>query len=838
MTQPFDQDARDGVSAQQMAGTPSPLPPGQSDDALATVELGPVLAHVAGFAAGPLGAARVRARRPTTDVEWIREELARVGETALLFRRGEGLLAEAVPDVQRPLARLRVEGSVLEAHEAAALRRMLAAARLVAQDLRRVADAAPRAAALLAPLPDKTIERRLELAVDDDGQVLDTASPALAAARRDVQTARARLIRRLEELLRRIERDGASGGSVTMRGGRYVIPVRRELRQRPSGIIHDESASAGTLFIEPAEAVELGNALREAEVAEERETLRVLRELTALLRPALDELRGAFEMCIAVDDLVARARYMAAHDAEVPAVELAPAPLVVVNGRHPLLLAQAAGVVPFDLAMSRAERTLLVSGPNTGGKTVLLKATALLSALAQSGIVPPAGAGTLLPAYDAFFADIGDRQSISASLSTFSAHVAMLRRILEEAGDGSLVLLDEVGSGTDPAEGAALAAAVLVALTRRGTLTLATTHLGALKSLAAAEPGVVNASLEFDSATLTPTYRFTKGVPGRSYGLAIARRLGVSPAVLTDAEARVPTAERELDTLLAEVEARRQALDAAEIALSERLVDADALAARLRVQEESQTARDSELRRREKEADRQGREQARRYLLEARERVEEALGVARRAADQAEAREARRIVEAGIQGAGETVENGTAGGRTAGTATPGTATAGAGTAGAGTAATAGAGQVTVGRRVRVRGMTGEVLDVRSDGKLSVGVGAMRMVVDASEATLVAGAPPSRPQPSAAAPAGESHDAAFEIDLRGMTGDEAEAVTLAAIDAAVLAEHPYLRVIHGKGTGVVRERVRRLASSDRRVARFEFAPAPQGGTGVTILEFGA
>jgi DNA mismatch repair protein MutS2 len=406
----------------------------------------------------------------------------------------------------------------------------------------------------------------------------------------------------------------------------------------------------------------------------------------------------------------------------------------------------------------------------------------------------------------------------------------MLRRVLDEAGAGSLVLLDEVGSGTDPAEGAALAAAVLVALTRRGALTLATTHLGALKSLAAGEPGVVNASLEFDAGTLTPTYRFAKGVPGRSYGLAIARRLGVDRDVLADAERRVPAAERELDTLLAEVEARRQALDGAEAALAGRLVEADALAARLRVQAESQVARDAELRRREKDAERQGREQARRYLLEARDRVEEALGVARQAADQTAAREARRIVETGIQGDGVSVED----------ATPATEDVGQ------TAARVGPDRdipgtttLTQGRRVRVRGMTGEVLEVRSDGRIAVGVGAMRMVVDATEATVIAAEPPSRrAAPSPSRPEHQPPDAAFEIDLRGMTGDEAEAVTLAAIDAAVLAEHPYLRVIHGKGTGVVRERVRRLAATDRRVSRFDFAPAQQGGTGVTILEFGA
>src|SRR6185295_4848411 len=334
------------------------------------------------------------------------------------------------------------------------------------------------------------------------------------------------------------------------------------------------------------------------EVEEEREVLRVLRELTDLLRPALPELRELVEMCVAVDDLVARARYAVAVEGEVPDVSPAPADLVVVRGRHPLLLAAAEPVVPFDVELPTGERTLLISGPNTGGKTVLLKAVALAAALAQSGIVPPVSAGSRLPVFRRFYADIGDRQSIAASLSTFSAHVRMLRRVLEEADDATLVLLDEVGSGTDPAEGAALAAAALVSLTARRSLTLATTHLGTLKDVASHTPGVVNASLQFDAATLTPTYRFLKGVPGRSYGLAIARRLGVSPEILADAEQRLPDAERSLDRLLAAVEERQRELARRQAEVEERATDQDALAARLAVQQASQTAREAELRRR------------------------------------------------------------------------------------------------------------------------------------------------------------------------------------------------------------------------------------------------
>jgi DNA mismatch repair protein MutS2 len=757
----------------------------------------------------------VRRRRPTLDLDWIHLELARVGEVAGVFRRGDTLLAEPIPDVSHALARLRIEGSVLDGADLVAIQRVLAAGRRVHADLRRVQEAAPLAAALAQPLADKAVERRMEQSLDADGSLLDTASPALAAARRAVHQARHRLLRRLDSMIRGLDSTvTAADASVTVRGGRYVIPVRRDSRSRPPGIVHDESGSAGTLFVEPTEAIELGNALREAEIEEERETLRVLRELSGMLRPELPVLRGILEMCVAVDDLVARARYAVASEGEVPEVVPAPAGLRMVNGRHPLLLAGTEPVVPFDLEMDRDERTLLISGPNTGGKTVLLKAVGLASALAQSGIVPPVGAGTRLTAFGGYFADIGDRQSISASLSTFSAHVAMLRRVLAEADATALVLLDEVGSGTDPAEGAALAAAILASLTGRGALTLATTHLGALKDLAGHTPGVVNASLQFDAATLTPTYRFIKGVPGRSYGLAIARRLGVGAAVLADAEARVPDAERNLDALLAAVEERGREVREIRARLDQREAELATLGARLTLQEENQRAREAELKRLEKDADRAGRRVAKQYLMEARQLVETSLGAARAAGDEAAAREARRMVEEGIREQGEQLE----------------AAERRDTAPAGTRDVS-----AIGVKSRVRlpsGGTGEVLELRTDGTAVVAIGAMKVVLDA--ALLVA--LPAGDARGRAARLDPIAPAALEVDLRGFTGDEAEQATIAAVDAAVLAEQPFLRIIHGMGTGVVRDRVQRVVSGDRRVTRFGYAPRNQGGSGVTIVEF--
>ncbi|MDH5315196.1 MAG: Smr/MutS family protein [Gemmatimonadota bacterium] len=793
------------------------------DRTLLTLDYSAALDVVAGYASGPLGGARTRSRLPSLDPEWIRGEMALVAEGLVLLRAGDGLEITPVPEIGRALDRLRIEGSVLDGHDLVVIRAALAAARLVAREIRRVAPRAPRIGLLEVPVADRRIEQRLEQSVDPDGELLDGASPGLARARREVHAARERLVRKLESVLRSLDAQAApSGAAVTVRGGRYVIPVRRDSRFRPQGIVHDESGSAGTLFIEPTEAIDLGNALREALADESREVLRVLRELTEMLRPELETIRAGHGMCVEADDLAARARYAHAVAGEVPAIEPAGGGLVVRNGRHPLLLARGAEVVPFDLVLEPGERTLLISGPNAGGKTVLLKAVGLFTAMVQAGVVPPLGPDSRLPVFTRFFADIGDNQSIAADLSTFSAHLATLRGVLAEADESTLVLLDELGSGTDPSEGAALAWATLETLTRRRTLTLATTHLGALKTLASHVPGVVNGSLEFDAATLSPSYRFQKGVPGRSYGLAIARRLGVDPEVLARAEAKVPEGERALDRLLHEVEARDQQLRSQETALAGRVEEtsrqAEALAHRL----EDVRVREQELRRRERDAEQRARAQSRDYLLTARRQVEEAVRVALLARSEEEAREARRLVEEAIQSASARPQPAADGSPDRRVLRPA-------------------------QRVRLgTGGTAKIESIRDDGKVLVTAGSIRMVVPA-DAIVEVIPDPTAPQGGRARPGrsggsavdGSGFDqAAFDVDLRGMRVDEAESAVVAALDAAILADNPFLRIIHGKGTGAIRALVHELLQADRRVRRFALAPANQGGSGVTVAEFRA
>ena len=803
------------MQARESVGTPFQFLAAVSGPTNDALEFRRALEVVATHARGPLGAERILQRRPSSDRFEIEGSLAPVAELLTLWGRGEVIDIPPVPEMGPVIARLRVAGSVLDGWELALVKQTLVAARIAAAEIRRVADEAPALAASVVPLPDRAIDQRLVAAISDEGEVLDTASPGLFRARREIHAARERLIKKLEQVLRGADPHAVpAGAQVTVRSDRYVIPVRRDSRSRPEGIVHDESASQGTLFVEPTAAIEFGNALRGAIVDAERELLKVLRELTDLIRPAAELIDAVHEMCVAGDDVLARVRYAHGVRGTVPTV--GGDALVVRDARHPLLIDRGIAVVPFDLSLEASERTLLISGPNAGGKTVLLKTAGLAVLLTQSGIVPPVGPGTAVPVMTSVFADIGDHQSIAADLSTFSAHVASLRQILAEAGPSTLVLMDEIGSGTDPAEGGALAAASLRALTARGARTIVTTHLGSLKTLAGEVPGIVNGSLEFDADLLKPTFRFRKGVPGRSYGLAIARRLGVDPAVLAEAEQSVPSQERALDELLAKVESRARDQERRDTELAARDLDVSGREANAEAIGEAQAAREKELRRREREAERIGRQEARRHLLDARNTVEEALRAAQGAADPARARDARRIIEEAVvseRAAIDAVDQ-----ADVLEVDPGAV-------------------VKPGQRVRLSaGGTGTVLEVRHDAKAVVALGSVKLVVPVTDLTPVMGAAPARPKSQAAD--FEPTAAAFEIDLRGMRGDEAVTVTTAALDAAILSENPYLRIIHGMGTGVVRDRVRQVLKSDRRVVKFEFAPRNQGGTGVTIVEFGA
>jgi DNA mismatch repair protein MutS2 len=790
--------------------------------ALAVVQYPEALGVVAGYASSHLGAQALRAFEPATSRIWIETELRRVEEMATLLVRSEQWAMPRIPDVRAALRKAAVAGAALDGSELNELAVLLHAAKAVKAVVHRQQEHWPLLAELAQPLVTlDRLEQQIAQAIDDGGEVRDHASRELTRVRRELRGARARIVEQLERYMAALPaRFQVQDASVSIREGRYVIPVRREGRSEIGGIVHDESATGGTLFIEPPVAIDLMNRLRELEIAETREVQRILRELTAAVYPHAEELRVTLEQLVLLDTLYARARYAAAHGGYRPGLQEAERrDYRVFHARHPLLLAhaqanpQAVGeVVPFELVLEAEERTLLVSGPNTGGKTVLLKAVGLISLLTQSGIIPSVGPGSMLPVFDDVFADIGDEQSIEASLSTFSAHLKNLREILEHADDRSLVLIDEMGSGTDPTEGGALAQAILVSLTRRCALTIATTHLGQLKLLPGIEPGVVNASLQFDAAELRPTYRLQKGIPGRSYGLAIARRLGFPVQVLAAAETHLPEQEREMGRLIAELEEKEAALADA-LAQTERdRIELDALRKEI---EEKRTA----LTQRERDAERRARQQARDLLLNAREEVEQTIRELRTSvAEQTSqdevkqaARTARRRIEETVRAQAEKmpVED---------------------------APAAPSGVVEVGATVQVTatGALGTVIELR-DGRAIVEIGGLRMQVPVRGLVRV-------PEPQKAKPAmhvrswNESDfDAAPEINLIGKRADEAIAELTPAIDAAIRADLASLRIVHGKGTGALRAVVAQTLKADPRIKSYRSGTHTEGGAGVTVAE---
>jgi DNA mismatch repair protein MutS2 len=796
--------------------------------ALRVIEFPAALELVAGKASSALGAERLRESSPQTAKAWLDSEHARVAVVRSLIESELHWHPQAIPDIRTALDRLRVEGASLAAADLLAISGVLRSSRLTREALK--SEQIPALSrALLAPELESLIaspadEKKVATAIDDDANVRDEASPQLRRIRRELRGSQGELIKLLERVIARLEpHQQVHDMSVTVRNGRFVIPVRREARTAVGGIVHDTSSTGGTLFVEPPAAVEAGNRIRELEVEEIREIDRILAELTEMLRPSRDAIAATLQALIELDSLYARARFGIEFECGTPELGAAADGFAIINGRHPLLLAQAIPVVPFDLALEPAERTLLISGPNTGGKTVLLKSLGLFAAMAQSGIPVPVGKGSRLAIFDEVFADVGDEQSISSSLSTFSAHVRNLAEVLRFATGESLVLIDELGSGTDPVEGAALGGAILESLTRRGSLSVATTHLGALKDLAAEVPGVVNASLQFDSVALAPTYRLIKGIPGRSYGLSIARRLQLPDEVLDRAEARLPTGERDVNALLAELEAREQRLTESEKEIA-------AIGDDVRRRAKRVADRERSVKERERNAERDARKEARRVLLDARDEVENTIRELRQNASNAAeeaAREARRKVEQLAADEARAIsaldEAATADARGAGEREYEPSLS--------------SGAPIEGDFVSVPSMGGRVarlMEFRGDDAI-VAMGSVKLTVPRS-ALERAPAPESgeRVQVAIKGDVPELH-VSSEIDLRGMRAAEVDDLVMRSVDSAVRADLKTLRFIHGKGTGALRERVAEMLRKESRVSSFRLGAWNEGGAGVTVVE---
>ena len=687
---------------------------------------------------------------------------------------------------------------------------------------------APQLAAVrddLDPAPE--LAERIGRTVDEAGEVLDTASAELAAVRKRMRTAQDRVRERLNTMLRSSQMAGIIGEPiVTVRAGRYVIPIRAEAKGRVKAIVHDQSASGATLFVEPLTVVDLNNEWTEAALAEEREEERILEELSRSVEARAETLQESLAALARADLWIARARLAAQHDAVRPTV--ADDAVELLSARHPLLGPSA---VPIDLRLGDrfGYRALVVTGPNTGGKTVSLKTLGLLALMHQAGLRVPAAGAARMPVFRRVMADIGDEQSIAQSLSTFSSHLRNVVRFVDAAAPATLVLLDEVGAGTDPTEGSALAMAILSRLLDAGATVAATTHYAELKSFATEHPGVTNASVEFDVRTLRPTYRLTIGLPGKSQAFAIAERLGLGAEILADARARVSADHATMEETLAAI-ARSQ--DAHAAALEQAAADRAAAA------DERERARAGVSR---------ARDEAARMLSEARRAAEDLVSRAEREVAELR-REMTRQRNLGRARGGtrpdaaafdELSKRATRVRTEAADVAVSVAASDDAAASADAAAPQPQPRVGAWGRSRTLGSTGRILEVSGrTGRVTLETEGARVVVPEDDVEVVP-EPISGPVAPDTEPEELRRRALQQVSptlvLRGERVEAALEQLDAYLDQALLAGLDSVAIVHGSGTGALRRAVREALGAHPRVRGVRTGRREEGGDGTTVAE---
>jgi DNA mismatch repair protein MutS2 len=786
------------------------------DLVLAKLEFPEILDRLARQCRFTVAAERACELGPSGDPETVDYLLQVTDEAVNLLTDFPDVSIGGVRDVRVLIERAN-KGARLQPGELLQILDMISAARSLRRSFLRLPDATVRFPHLLEfvehiiELPD--LETDINRSIGPRGDVLDTASPDLGKIRREVRVAHSRLMERLNALVNGGKYANVLQDSIiTTRDGRYVVPVRSDARAQLPGVVHDSSASGQTLFVEPIEIVELNNKWRERQLDEQHEIDRILDQLSGKVGDRSGEIAAAVEAAAAMDLAMAKARLafeMRAHRSSLGAGGEAAAHghpqhrISLRKARHPLL--DPATVVPIDVELGEDFRVLLITGPNTGGKTVALKTIGLLALMAQTGLFIPADDGSVLSVFPAIFIDIGDEQSIAQSLSTFSGHIRTVIAMLRDVTVDDLVLLDELGAGTDPQEGSALARAIVSRLLDIGPLVIATTHYPEVKAYAFATPGVENASVEFDVKSLAPTYRLMIGVPGRSNALAIASRLGMPKEILDAAAGLLDPDELRVDSLLQDIRRRRD--------------EADRFRDRAKSDQDQAEALRQEAERRLEEAEVERRTARGEALAEAEVELEEARETLKRLQRD---RGSLQIAREQIEERRRDVENATHRMRTfrrEKITRP--------------AQTQGKKQIAAGDRVRIIPLDqeGEVIAI-ANGFADIMLGSMKTrqpvgVLDRLGRARQVESPRPIVMPAPAATVN------LELDLRGYRAAEIEAMLDEYLEAAYRQGMPFVRIIHGKGTGALRKVVRDVLATHPAVASHESAPANQGGDGATI-----
>ncbi|MFN7982321.1 MAG: endonuclease MutS2 [Vicinamibacterales bacterium] len=789
--------------------------------ALRALEFDRIVDAVRGFAQTPMGDERLADLTPSVERRAVAELLAATSETGRFLARHGRFPLRAHEDFQQILAALSVEGRALEALRLVALASFLDSVEETCASIRRDSASFPRLAAAALPAASfKSETTRTRACIDASGDVMDDASAALRGIRDRLRRQKTKLRGTLESYLRgRDTSKYLQDQVVTERNGRYVIVVKAEHRGDVPGLVHGASTSGASVYLEPLSTVEVNNDIVALQEQEAEEVQRILLELTDAFRVRAADLDGTIEAATALDVMQARARYSESIDGVEPvlssdgAVELQAA-------RHPLLKAP----VPVTIKIIPPATVLLVTGPNTGGKTVALKTLGLLALMAQSGLRIPASDGSRLPVFKTVFADIGDEQSIEASLSTFSAHITNLASMDRDLVVPSLVLLDEVGSGTDPIEGGALGVAVIDHFRRRGATLMATSHYDALKSYASTTEGVASAAFGFAPSTFAPTYELIYGSPGRSLALEIASRLGLASSIVTAARNNLTTREAQLAEHLAKIDHDMRALEHdRQMATRER----EALAAeRSRLHQ-----RELALKEREESARKKLAENLESQAREAKKQIEGVIAKLKQKTQALADEAASRRVNTGASGAARVEARDAVDAVVQGILEP------AGAAPAQPAVPVVSAPVTVGARVAVAGLGLEgVVTALHDNSAEVDVRGKRMRANVRDLRVTAA-----PSGTSSAKVSVHTDLAprdstpSELNVIGCTVDEALTRVERFLDESLLTDQRVLRFVHGHGTGQLKRAIAGFLKQHPLVVNITPAPPNQGGGGVTVAE---
>ncbi len=798
---------------------------------LNVLEYPKILQRLAGFCDFSASMDLARELEPTSSFELA---IARTAETTearkLLSMQSTGV--GAAHDI-RPQADLAARGGVLDPHALLDVKSTLISCRDLKKSFEKRTDEYPRLTQVAMGLPETHgLVDAITRILSDRGEILDSASPKLGDIRRNLRVAQDRLMTRLQKYVTDSKTVSMlQEPIVTQRDGRYVIPLRAEFKGKIKSIIHDQSSSGATLFIEPLPVVEANNQIRELQLAERDEERRILAEVSAQVGEHVTELKYGVENLAVLDLAFAKAKYAEELHASEPILHelkvvgskvegskpsnLQPATLKLLDARHPLL--DPNNVVPIDVDPAPGTQAIVITGPNTGGKTVSLKTVGLLVVMAQSGLHIPAQSGSELPCFHSVWADIGDEQSIEQSLSTFSGHITNIIRILKKMDSRSLVIFDELGSGTDPQEGAAIARAILSHLLESGAMTLVATHYPELKTFAHGTEGVVNASLEFDIRTLRPTYKLTLGLPGRSNALLIAQKLGLPQSIIDDARAEINPLDLRADKLLDDIRKERNRTS--------------------REREKLEKARDkleAQTRELEKRLDKIE-DERRETLAKARAEGELEVAVLKQNMDSLKSQlkkakqplEAIKAIEEKIEKIEEKVEAPVERRRTED---------------GGRSSVIGPSSIKLGERVTVRSLNAEGLVTalgEFDAEIQIGTLRVRArlsdLVRKSENQTVDDRPKTEANHSSSTVHRQSSSPGMEVDLRGLMVEDALDKMERYLEQAFLSGLPFVRIIHGKGTGKLRQAVREALRGHEYVSSFEEGGSTEGGEGVTVAK---